>query len=92
MDKLQFAYTKRRNEFGRQCMFVDRATELDVNVLPQAELTAQFIRKNPVDVRCEDGTILSEHEVPQLGSRITSNSSTCTVLTNVSQYKICMHI
>lgn len=65
MDKLQFAYTKRRNEFGRQCIFVDRATELDVNVLPQAELTAQFIRKNPVDVRCEDGTILSEHEVTQ---------------------------
>lgn len=66
MDKLQYAYTKRRSDFGRASSFVDRATELDVNVLPHLELASQFIRRNPVDVKCEDGLVLSEHEVPQL--------------------------
>ena len=45
----EYAYTKLRSEFGRQCHFVDRAVEVLANVRPNEIQAAQFIRRNPVN-------------------------------------------
>ena len=69
-------YTKKRNEFGRQCNFSDRPAELHVDILPDESLTSNFVEKNPVDRGIQCVQEMSEHEVGyeateiMLGSKI----------------------
>jgi len=44
----EYAYTRLRSEFGRQCAFVDRPVEVLANIRPNNELTTEYIRRNPV--------------------------------------------
>uniref|UniRef100_A0A4W5QMM0 Dynein, axonemal, intermediate chain 2b n=1 Tax=Hucho hucho TaxID=62062 RepID=A0A4W5QMM0_9TELE len=56
-------YTKRRNEFGRQCNFSDRPAELHVDILPDPSLASNFIERDPCDVPIQCTQEMSEHEV-----------------------------
>ncbi|XP_072022237.1 dynein intermediate chain 3, ciliary-like [Amphiura filiformis] len=61
--EIVYVYTKKRNEFGRQCNFSDRPAELHVDILPDESLTQNFVEKNPVDRGIQCVQEMSEHEV-----------------------------
>lgn len=56
-------YQKRRGDFGRQCLFSDRQTELLVDILPEPSLGLQFMEKTPRDRALQVGWDTSEHHV-----------------------------
>ncbi|KAM6974951.1 LOW QUALITY PROTEIN: dynein axonemal intermediate chain 2-like [Tautogolabrus adspersus] len=56
-------YSKLRAEFGRQCLFSDRPTELLVDVPPDPSLAQHFIRKTPRDQALQACLDMSEHQV-----------------------------
>ena len=61
--EVQYVYTKKRLEFGRQCNFVDRGAELLTNIQPDASLRNQYVERNPVDMPVQVSKEMSEHEV-----------------------------
>ena len=60
-----YAYTKLRSEFGRQCSFNDRSVEVVTNIRPDAQELAECIRRNPVDRASQISSYenYSEHHV-----------------------------
>jgi hypothetical protein len=60
---IQYIYTKKRFEFGRQCLFVDEGPKLMENIMPNKELLNEYIFKNPVSRSTQCSNILAEHEV-----------------------------
>lgn len=60
---MQFAYSKRRSDFGRTCYFAERPTEVLVEIVSDDELKNQFIRINPFHRMSEAVNSLSEHWV-----------------------------
>ncbi|XP_063716871.1 dynein intermediate chain 3, ciliary-like [Symsagittifera roscoffensis] len=60
--EVQYVYTKKRLEFGRQCNFVDRGAELLTNIQPDASLRNQYVERNPVDMPVQVSKEMSEHE------------------------------
>ncbi|XP_018423722.1 PREDICTED: dynein intermediate chain 2, axonemal [Nanorana parkeri] len=58
-----YVYTRKRNEFGRQCNFSDRPAELHVDILPDPSQALNFIERNPCDVGIQCAHNMSEHEV-----------------------------
>lgn len=61
--EIVYVYTKKRSEFGKQCMFSDRPAELHVDIAPDPALLENFIVKNPVDRPIQHSQEMSEHEV-----------------------------
>ncbi|VDP18179.1 unnamed protein product [Echinostoma caproni] len=61
--EITYVYTKKRAEFGRQCNFSDRNAELHVDILPDSELAANYIEKNPIDRGIQCSNEMSEHEI-----------------------------
>jgi len=61
--EIVYVYTKKRSEFGRQCNFTDRPAELHCDIAPDTNLAANFIKRNPVDIRLQCTQEMSEHEV-----------------------------
>ena len=61
--EIVYVYTKKRNEFGRQCNFSDRPAELHVDIAPDMSLLDNFIERNPVDIGIQCAQEMSEHEV-----------------------------
>ncbi|XP_050391535.1 dynein intermediate chain 3, ciliary [Patella vulgata] len=61
--EIVYVYTKKRNEFGRQCNFSDRPAELHVDIVPDATLAQDFVERNPVDTATQCVQEMSEHEV-----------------------------
>jgi dynein intermediate chain 2, axonemal len=61
--EIVYVYTKKRSEFGRQCLFSDRPAELHVDIAPDQSATHNFIPKDPVDVGVQVSNEYSEHEV-----------------------------
>jgi dynein intermediate chain 2 len=61
--EIVYVYTKKRAEFGKQCLFSDRPAELHVNIMPDESMTNNFILKNPVDIGIQVSKEFSEHEV-----------------------------
>ncbi|XP_074647572.1 dynein intermediate chain 3, ciliary-like isoform X2 [Tubulanus polymorphus] len=61
--EIVYVYTKKRNEFGRQCNFSDRPAELHVDILPDATLSENFVERNPCDTGIQCVQEMSEHEV-----------------------------
>ena len=61
--EIVFVYTKKRNEFGRQCNFSDRQAELHVDIPPDEKLLQDYIEKNPCDTGIQCVQEMSEHEV-----------------------------
>ncbi|XP_071770928.2 dynein axonemal intermediate chain 2-like [Centroberyx gerrardi] len=56
-------YSRRRAEFGRQCVFSDRPAELLADVPPDPTLAHHFIHRDPSDVATQCSQEMSEHEV-----------------------------
>lgn len=63
---IQYVYTKKRSEFGRQCLFADDGPKTMDNVLPNKEFFNEYIYKNPVNRSTQCSSILAEHEVTAL--------------------------
>ncbi|KAJ7373545.1 Dynein intermediate chain 2, axonemal [Desmophyllum pertusum] len=61
--EIVYVYTKKRNEFGRQCNFSDRQAELHVDIAPDDKLLQDYIEKNPCDTGIQCVQEMSEHEV-----------------------------
>ncbi|XP_069701576.1 dynein intermediate chain 3, ciliary [Periplaneta americana] len=60
---IQYVYTKKRSEFGRQCLFADDGPKTMDNVLPNKEFFNEYIYKNPVNRSTQCSSILAEHEL-----------------------------
>ena len=60
---IQYVYTKKRSEFGRQVHFVDRAVEIIADIQPNSELIDEYIVRNPVDIGIQNVCEFSEHWV-----------------------------
>ncbi|MFT7802477.1 dynein intermediate chain 2, axonemal-like [Arapaima gigas] len=61
--EIVYVYVKKRSEFGRPCNFSDRSAELHVDLLPDPELAARFVARDPRDVAVQSVRDMSEHEV-----------------------------
>lgn len=70
--EIVYVYTKKRSEFGRQCIFSDRPAELHVDIAPDASLLDNFILRNPIDRSVQCVQEMSEHEVRLLISLAVS--------------------
>ncbi|KAJ9578526.1 hypothetical protein L9F63_005255 [Diploptera punctata] len=60
---LQYVYTKKRSEFGRQCLFMEEGPKMLENLMPTKELMNNYILMNPVNHSTQCTSILAEHEV-----------------------------
>ncbi|CAF0850563.1 unnamed protein product [Adineta steineri] len=60
---MQYVYTKKRSEFGRQVYFTDRAVEITADIQPNPELLHDYIPRNPVDTGTQNVREFSEHWV-----------------------------
>ena len=60
---IQYVYTKKRLEFGRQVQFTDRPVEIIADIQPNPELVQEYIARNPVDVAIQNAKEFSEHWV-----------------------------
>lgn len=56
-------YSKRRSEFGRQCLLSDRPAELLVDIPPDPSLARHFVQRSPRDRAQQACGDVSEHEV-----------------------------
>ena len=56
-------YTKKREEFGRQCNFTDRTAESLVDIPVDETLKESFIERNPCESAIQCAPEMSEHEV-----------------------------
>lgn len=61
--EIVYVYLKKRSEFGKQCNFSDRQAELNIDIAPNPELSAQYVERNPVDTGIQCSASMSEHEV-----------------------------
>uniref|UniRef100_UPI00358E7F12 dynein axonemal intermediate chain 2-like n=1 Tax=Myxine glutinosa TaxID=7769 RepID=UPI00358E7F12 len=61
--EMSYASTKKRSEFGRQCMFTERASELLVDLLPDPKLAKNFVGKKFQDAATQCAPMMAEHEV-----------------------------
>ena len=60
---IQYVYTKKRSEFGRQVHFADRPAEILADIQPNPELRDDYIARNPVDTGTQNVREFSEHWV-----------------------------
>uniref|UniRef100_A0A5K3FF78 WD_REPEATS_REGION domain-containing protein n=1 Tax=Mesocestoides corti TaxID=53468 RepID=A0A5K3FF78_MESCO len=60
---IQYVYTRKRADFGKQCNFTDRPAELHVDIPPSAELAEKYIPRNPISRSIQNACEMSEHEV-----------------------------
>lgn len=63
---IQYVYTKKRSEFGRQVHFTDRPVEIIADIQPNPELIQDYIARNPVDFGVQNVREFSEHWVKQM--------------------------
>eukprot|EP01137_Pigoraptor_chileana_P008982 Opistho-2@56562 len=61
--EIVYVYSKKRNEFGRQCNFSDRPTELICDIQPEPDLEDQYVERNPTHTSVQCVADMSEHEV-----------------------------
>ena len=61
--EIVYVYTKKREEFGRQCNFTDRTAESLVDIPVDDSLKESFIERNPCESAIQCAPEMSEHEV-----------------------------
>ena len=61
--EIVYVYTKKREEFGRQCNFTDRTAESLVDIPVDESLKESFIERNPCESAIQCAPEMSEHEV-----------------------------
>ena len=60
--EIVYVYTKKRKEFGRHTgHFADRAAKVEFDILPNPELTEQYMEKNPCVLEMHCIASISEH-------------------------------
>ena len=62
-NEIVYVYTRKRSEFGRQCIFSDRPAELHCDIAPDPDAAKHFIERNPVDSSTQCAGDQSEHDV-----------------------------
>lgn len=60
---IRYVYTRKRVDFGKQCNFSDRASEIHADIPANPELAEKFILRNPVSCGIQHTSEMSEHEV-----------------------------
>jgi hypothetical protein len=60
---IQYVYTKKRSEFGRQVLFSDRPVELIADIQPIPALSQEYVSRDPVEIGVQNVRELSEHWV-----------------------------
>ncbi|CAF0762156.1 unnamed protein product [Didymodactylos carnosus] len=60
---IQYVYTKKRSEFGRQVHFSDRPVEVIADIQPNVELLKDYIARDPVEIGIQNVREFSEHWV-----------------------------
>jgi hypothetical protein len=63
---IQYVYTKKRSEFGRQVHFTDRPVEIIADIQPNPDLLQDYIPRNPVEFGVQNVREFSEHWVRPL--------------------------
>ncbi len=58
---IQYVYTKKRAEFGRQVHFGDRSVEIIADIQPNPELARSYISRDPVEFGTQNVREFSEH-------------------------------
>lgn len=64
---IQYVYTKKRADFGRQVFFGDRPAELIADIQPNPELSREYISRDPVELAVQNVREFSEHWVRNWG-------------------------
>jgi dynein intermediate chain 2 len=60
---IQYVYTKKRSEFGRQVFFGDRPAEVSADIQPNPEFSKDYISRDPVEFGVQNVREFSEHWV-----------------------------
>ena len=60
---IAYTYHRKRRDFGRQCHFTERKSDVIVDIQPDPQLRAQYLYRNPVEQSCSAAKEYSEHEV-----------------------------
>ncbi len=60
---IQYVYTKKRLEFGRQVHFSDRPVEIIADIQPNSELGREYVSRHPVEIGIQNVREFSEHSV-----------------------------
>ena len=60
---IQYVYTKKRSEFGRQVHFIDRPVEVIASIEPDPQIIQDYILRNPIDTGIQNVREFSEHWV-----------------------------
>ncbi|KAL5970687.1 Dynein intermediate chain 3 ciliary [Taenia solium] len=60
---IRYVYTRKRADFGKQCNFSDRASEIHADIPANPEFAGKFILRNPVSRGIQHTGEMSEHEV-----------------------------
>lgn len=60
---IQYVYTKKRSEFGRQVFFSDRPVEILADIQPNLSLTKEYVSRDPVEFGVQNVKEFSEHSV-----------------------------
>merc|ERR1712071_195509 len=63
MGEIQHVYTKKRSEFGRQCIFSDRAAEIVLDIAPNPADLNNYIERSPCEIGIQCAKEMSEHYV-----------------------------
>jgi len=69
--EIQYVYTKKRSEFGRQCIFTDRPAEIVLDIAPNASEINNYIERSPCEIGIQCAKEMSEHEVNTERSEFT---------------------
>lgn len=60
---IQYVYTKKRSEFGRQVHFADRPVEVAADIQPDPKLGKEYVSRDPVEIGIQNVREFSEHWV-----------------------------
>lgn len=60
---ITFVYTKKRMDFGKQCVFTDVGPELLEDIKPNKKDMEEYIYKNPISKETQYSSFQAEHEV-----------------------------
>lgn len=69
--EIQHVYTKKRSEFGRQCIFSDRAAEIVLDIAPNPADLNNYIERSPCEIGIQCAKEMSEHYVNTERSEFT---------------------
>ena len=61
--EIQYVYTKKRSEFGRQCLFSDVPAQIVLDIAPDCTQLQNYILREPCEIATQCVKEMSEHEV-----------------------------